>query len=76
MLKPDGAHIHHRLLKMGFSQRQAVVFLYTVTSILCILAVTIVSADIWKFIILIFAVDWKMAVIMILHPQLTTKPTP
>ena len=56
MLKPDGAHIHHRLLKMGFSQRQAVVFLYTVTSILCILAVTIVSADIWKFIILIFAV--------------------
>ena len=53
MLKPDGAHIHHRLLKMGFSQRQAVVFLYTVTSILCILAVTIVSADIWKFIILI-----------------------
>lgn len=56
MLKPDGAHIHHRLLKTGFSQRQAVVFLYTVTSILCILAVTIVSADIWKFIILIFAV--------------------
>ena len=25
MLKPDGAHIHHRLLKMGFSQRQAAV---------------------------------------------------
>ena len=56
MLSPDGAHIHHRLLKRGFSQRQAVIFLYTVTSILCILAVTIISADIWKFIILIVAI--------------------
>ena len=56
MLSPDGAHIHHRLLKRGFSQRQAVIFLYTVTSILCILAVTIISADIWKFVILIIAI--------------------
>lgn len=56
VLSPDGAHIHHRLLKRGFSQRQAVIFLYTVTSILCILAVTIISADIWKFVILIIAI--------------------
>ena len=56
MLSPDGAHIHHRLLKRGFSQRQAVIFLYTVTSILCILAVTIISADIWKFVILVIAI--------------------
>ncbi len=56
MLKPDGAHIHHRLLKMGLNQRQAVLLLYTITSILCIIAVTIISIDIWKLIILIIAV--------------------
>ena len=56
MLKPDGAHIHHRLLKMGLSQRQAVLLLYIVTSILCIIAVTIISADIWKFILLVLAI--------------------
>lgn len=56
MLKPDGAHIHHRLLKRGLSQKQAVLFLYTITSILCIIAVVIISADIWKLILLILAV--------------------
>lgn len=55
MLQPDSGHIHHRLLKHGFSQRQAVLILYTITSILCIIAVTIISADIWKLILLIIA---------------------
>jgi UDP-GlcNAc:undecaprenyl-phosphate GlcNAc-1-phosphate transferase len=55
MLSPDGGHVHHRLLKRGFNQRQAVLILYTITSILCIIAVTIISADIYKLILLIFA---------------------
>lgn len=55
MLKPDGAHIHHRLIKRGFSQRQAVLILYTITTILCMVAVLIVSADIWKLVFLILA---------------------
>lgn len=40
---PDKGHIHHRLLKHGFSQKQAVLILYTLTSILGIIAVTLVS---------------------------------
>lgn len=56
MLKPDGGHIHHRLIKMGLSQRQAVFVLYTITSILCVIAVLIVSADIWKFLLLILII--------------------
>lgn len=56
VLKPDGGHIHHRLLKMGLSQRQAVLVLYTVTSILCMVAVIIISADVWKFILLILII--------------------
>ncbi|MDF2866041.1 MAG: UDP-N-acetylmuramyl pentapeptide phosphotransferase/UDP-N-acetylglucosamine-phosphate transferase [Clostridia bacterium] len=55
MLSPDGGHVHHRLLKRGFNQRQAVLMLYTVTSLLCIVAVTIISADIYKLVLLIFA---------------------
>lgn len=54
-LRPDGAHIHHRLIKRGFTQRQAVLILYTITSICCIIAVLIISADIWKAILLIIA---------------------
>lgn len=65
MLKPDGAHIHHRLLKMGLSQRQAVLLLYTVTSILCIIAVTIISADIWKFVLLILMIICSIAIALI-----------
>lgn len=56
MLKPDGAHIHHRLLKRGLNQRQAVLLLYTITSILCIISVVMISADIWKLSLLIIAV--------------------
>ena len=55
LLSPDGAHIHHRLLKKGFNQKQSVIILYTITSILCIIAVLIVSADIYKLILLIVA---------------------
>ncbi len=55
MLKPDGAHIHHRLLKMGLTQRQAVLLLYTITSVLCIISVVLISADIWKLLLLILS---------------------
>lgn len=74
MLSPDGAHIHHRLIKRGFSQRQAVIFLYTVTSILCILAVTIISADIWKFIILIIAIIIFIVLALINFQKTKDKP--
>lgn len=54
-LKPDGAHIHHRLIKMGFTQRQAVLLLYTISTILCMVAVLIISVDFWKVFLLILA---------------------
>lgn len=54
-LKPDGAHIHHRLIKMGFTQRQAVLLLYTISTILCMIAVLLISADFWKIILLLLA---------------------
>lgn len=56
LLSPDGAHIHHRLLKKGFNQKQAVIILYSITSILSICAVLIISADLFKFVLLVLAI--------------------
>ena len=33
---PDAGHIHHRLLRRGFSQRKAVLLIYLWTAILCV----------------------------------------
>jgi len=40
-MAPDRGHLHHRLLDMGFSQRQTVAILYTLTAVLCLTAVVI-----------------------------------
>ncbi len=48
LFAPDGGHVHHRLIKAGFTQRQSVLILYTVTSTLCILAVFLITQDVWK----------------------------
>ncbi len=53
LFAPDGGHVHHRLIKAGFTQRQAVLILYTITSTLCIVAVSIVTLDVWKIALLI-----------------------
>ena len=55
LLQPDGEHIHHRLLKSGLNQKQAVYILYTITSVLCIIAVTLVSKGVYKVILLVIA---------------------
>lgn len=54
-LRPDGAHIHHRLIKRGFTQRQAVLILYTITSICSIVAILVAGTDIGKTILLLIA---------------------
>ena len=48
LFAPDGGHVNHRLIKAGFTQRQAVLILYTVTSTLCIIAVSLITQDLWK----------------------------
>ena len=35
---PDGGHIHHRLLKLGFKQHHAVLIMYATTVVLAVLA--------------------------------------
>lgn len=68
LFAPDGGHVHHRLIKAGFTQRQAVLILYTVTSTLCIIAISLITQDVWKLALLvgmstIFIVLWIVSMI-------------
>ena len=68
LFSTDGGHVHHRLIKAGFTQRQAVLILYTITSTLCIIAVALITQDLWKLALLIgmatmFIVLWIASMI-------------
>lgn len=39
MFRPDKGHIHHRLVGMGLTTRKAVLIIYSITLVLCVLAV-------------------------------------
>lgn len=52
----DSGHVHHRLIDMGFSQKQAVAIVYMLTAILGLAAVLLTSSGELKALILIGAV--------------------
>ena len=64
IMSPDRGHLHHRLLDMGFSQRQTVTILYTLTSILCLTAVVMSLKDAFRAVILVLAV---LAIILVTY---------
>lgn len=41
IFKPDKGHLHHRLLDLGFSQRQAVLLMYVISALLGLSAVAL-----------------------------------
>jgi len=48
VFKPDAGHLHHRLIKKGFTQKQAVLILYAVTAFLGIFAIILIESGLWK----------------------------
>ena len=54
-MKPDRGHFHHRLIDMGFSQKQAVAIAYAISGILGLAAVVITTKGEIKAIILLVA---------------------
>ncbi len=54
-MKPDRGHLHHRLIDMGMSQKQAVSVLYTVSIILGVSAVVLATTNDIKIFFFIFA---------------------
>ncbi len=66
----DKGHIHHRLLGIGMNQKQAVATLYTLTSILCLLAVILATSDIIKILISLAVTIISAVWAFVLRPHL------
>ena len=54
-MRPDRSHVHHRLIDMGFTQKQAVAVLYVISAILGLSAVVLTTSGPIKAILLLLA---------------------
>lgn len=54
-MAPDRSHVHHRLIDMGFNQKQAVAILYLVSAILGLSAVVLTTSGALKAMVLLCA---------------------
>ena len=65
-MQPDRSHVHHKLIDMGLSQKQAVGTLYMVTAILGLSAVILIASNAFKAIMVLVAlalvalIAWKI----------------
>lgn len=65
IFKADKGHLHHRLMKKGYTQKQAVLILYGLTATLGMFAIILLESGIWKalsfalLIIAIMAIGYK-----------------
>ena len=48
IMKADKGHLHHILLKKGFTQKEAVLIMYAITAALGIFAIILLDSGIWK----------------------------
>ena len=55
-MSPDSGHVHHKLIDMGFNQKQAVAILYAISATLGLTAVVLTSSGEVKAIVLLLAV--------------------
>ena len=54
-MKPDRGHIHHRLIDMGFTQKQAVAVLYIISAILGLSAVVLTTIGVVRAMLFLLA---------------------
>ena len=45
---PDKGHLHHRILKKGFTQKEAVLILYGISATFGMFAIILMESGIWK----------------------------
>ena len=48
VFKADKGHLHHRVVKLGFSQKQAVLILYGISACFGLFAIILLDSGIWK----------------------------
>ncbi len=59
IMQADKGHLHHKLLKKGFSQREAVLIMYAITAALGLFTIILLDSGIWKalsFLILVITI--------------------
>ena len=56
-MSPDRSHVHHRLIDMGFSQKQAVGILYVVSAILGLSAVVLTASGALRAMVFLIAMS-------------------
>lgn len=61
-MSPDRGHVHHRLMDMGFNQKQSVAILYAISGTLGLAAVVLTSSGELRALVLVFAVILAIAV--------------
>ena len=61
-MSPDRGHIHHRLIDMGFNQKQAVAVLYVISAILGLSAVVLTTSGPVKAMLLLLALCFAGAI--------------
>lgn len=65
VMKPDKGHLHHKLLKKGFTQKESVLILYCISASLGMFAIVLLESGIWKaisfllIVIAVFALGFK-----------------
>lgn len=48
VFQADKGHLHHRLMKKGYTQKQSVLILYGLTAILGMFTIILLESGIWK----------------------------
>lgn len=69
-MTPDRGHIHHRLIDMGFNQKQAVAMLYVISAILGLSAVVLTTIGVVKamiFLVALFTAGGLAAMLYLNH---------
>jgi UDP-GlcNAc:undecaprenyl-phosphate GlcNAc-1-phosphate transferase len=84
-MQPDRGHLHHRLIDMGFSQKQTVAILYAMSGLLGLSAVILTGSGAMKTILLLLTVIVVAAIVYVVfymgkdkeeHPEeLPPEPT-
>lgn len=65
IIEPDAEHLHHKMLRKGFTQKQAVLIMYGLSATFGMFAIILLESGIWKalsfalIIIVIIAMGYK-----------------
>lgn len=52
MTSPDSSHLHHRLLRLGFTHKQTVIFIYALSGMFSLVAILFSMSTVWGSILI------------------------